>query len=91
MTQPKPLLIPWLQTQIDSGKYPGVQWTNTEQTEFSVPWKHALRQDSSDTDVLIFKVTLGQEPHMRVMHHVLKMLYPVAVIFHHVVNLYLLT
>ncbi|XP_060951155.1 interferon regulatory factor 3 [Limanda limanda] len=55
MSQQKPLLIPWLQTQIDSGSYPGVQWTNPEQTEFSVPWKHKLRQDSSDSDVLIFK------------------------------------
>ncbi|XP_041830500.1 interferon regulatory factor 3 isoform X2 [Melanotaenia boesemani] len=55
MAHPKPLLIPWLRSQIDSGRYPGVQWTNPEQTQFSVPWKHALRQDSSDTDVLIFK------------------------------------
>ncbi|XP_069373543.1 interferon regulatory factor 3 [Paralichthys olivaceus] len=55
MSHSKPLLIPWLRTQIDSGRYPGVQWTNPEQTEFSVPWKHALRQDSSDTDILIFK------------------------------------
>lgn len=55
MSQPKPLLIPWLRSNIDSGRYPGVQWTNPERTEFCIPWKHALRQDSSDTDVLIFK------------------------------------
>ncbi|XP_069011785.1 interferon regulatory factor 3 [Embiotoca jacksoni] len=55
MSNPKPLLIPWLRERIDSGRYPGVLWTNPEQTEFSIPWKHALRQDSSDTDVLIFK------------------------------------
>ncbi|XP_018533852.1 interferon regulatory factor 3 isoform X2 [Lates calcarifer] len=55
MSHSKPLLIPWLRAQIDSGKYPGVQWTNPERTEFSIPWKHALRQDSSDTDILIFK------------------------------------
>nr|AHX37215.1 interferon regulatory factor 3 [Oplegnathus fasciatus] len=55
MSHSKPLLIPWLWGQIDSGKYPGVQWTNPERTEFSIPWKHALRQDSSDTDILIFK------------------------------------
>ncbi|XP_017273961.1 interferon regulatory factor 3 isoform X2 [Kryptolebias marmoratus] len=55
MAHPKPLLIPWLREQIDSCKYPGVQWTNPEQTEFCIPWKHALRQDSSNTDVLIFK------------------------------------
>ncbi|XP_030255978.1 interferon regulatory factor 3 [Sparus aurata] len=55
MSHSKPLLIPWLRARIDSGKYPGVQWTNPERTEFSIPWKHALRQDSSDTDILIFK------------------------------------
>ncbi|XP_054454495.1 interferon regulatory factor 3 [Anoplopoma fimbria] len=55
MSHSKPLLIPWLRTKIDSGKYPGVLWTNLERTQFSIPWKHALRQDSSNTDILIFK------------------------------------
>ncbi|KAL6095114.1 irf3 [Pungitius sinensis] len=55
MSHSKPLLIPWLRAEIDSGRYPGVTWTNPERTEFSVPWKHALRQDSCNTDTLIFK------------------------------------
>ncbi|XP_044035778.1 interferon regulatory factor 3 isoform X2 [Siniperca chuatsi] len=55
MSHSKPLLIPWLRDQIDSGRYPGVHWTNPVRIEFSIPWKHALRQDSSDTDILIFK------------------------------------
>ncbi|XP_071319436.1 interferon regulatory factor 3 isoform X1 [Trachinotus anak] len=55
MSHSKPLLIPWLRSQIDSSRYPGVTWTNQERTEFSIPWKHALRQDSSNTDILIFK------------------------------------
>ncbi|KAK7919678.1 hypothetical protein WMY93_010962 [Mugilogobius chulae] len=55
MAHSKPLLMPWLRAQIDSQQYPGVAWTNAECTEFSIPWKHALRQDSSDTDILIFK------------------------------------
>ncbi|XP_070707870.1 interferon regulatory factor 3 isoform X2 [Pempheris klunzingeri] len=55
MSHSKPLLIPWLQERIDSSRYPGVQWVNPERTEFSIPWKHALRQDSSNTDILIFK------------------------------------
>ncbi|CAN9509086.1 unnamed protein product [Ophioblennius macclurei] len=55
MAHQKPLLIPWLRMQIDSNKFPGVQWTNAEKTDFSIPWKHGLRQDGSDTDVLIFK------------------------------------
>lgn len=58
MSHSKPLLIPWLRAHIDSGKYPGVQWTDLERTEFTIPWKHALRQDSSDADVLIFKVII---------------------------------
>lgn len=56
MAQPKPLFIPWLKQQIDSGRYPGVQWVNQERTKFSIPWKHALRQDSNSDDILIFKV-----------------------------------
>lgn len=59
MAVSKPLLIPWLREQIDSGCYPGVNWTNEEQTEFCIPWKHALRQDSNSEDVLIFKVNLA--------------------------------
>ncbi|XP_054913981.1 interferon regulatory factor 3 [Poeciliopsis prolifica] len=55
MAHSKPLLIPWLKSSIDSERYPGVHWTNPEQTEFCIPWKHALRQDSSNEDVLIFK------------------------------------
>ncbi|XP_042363690.1 interferon regulatory factor 3 isoform X2 [Plectropomus leopardus] len=55
MSHSRPLLIPWLRAQIDSERYPGVHWTNPERTEFCVPWKHALRQDSSDVDILIFK------------------------------------
>lgn len=55
MAQPKPLLVPWLCQQIQSGSYPGVCWTNKGQRQFSIPWKHALRQDSNSADVLIFK------------------------------------
>ncbi|KAK2865998.1 hypothetical protein Q7C36_002054 [Tachysurus vachellii] len=55
MAQPKPLFIPWLKQQIDSGRYPGVQWVNQECTKFSIPWKHALRQDSNSDDILIFR------------------------------------
>ncbi|KAM9336463.1 interferon regulatory factor 3 [Symphorus nematophorus] len=55
MSHSKPLLIPWLRARIDSEKFPGVEWTNLERTEFSIPWKHGLRTDSTDTDILIFK------------------------------------
>ncbi|XP_059387717.1 interferon regulatory factor 3-like [Carassius carassius] len=55
MAQTKPLFVPWLCEQIQSGGYPGVCWINKEQGQFSIPWKHALRQDSNSDDVLIFK------------------------------------
>ncbi|XP_059386412.1 interferon regulatory factor 3 [Carassius carassius] len=55
MAQPKPLFMPWLNEQIQSGRYPGVCWINKEQRQFSIPWKHASRQDSNSDDVLIFK------------------------------------
>ncbi|XP_016145450.1 interferon regulatory factor 3-like [Sinocyclocheilus grahami] len=55
MAQAKPLFVPWLCEQIQSGRYPGVCWTHKEQRQFSIPWKHALRQDSNSDDVLIFK------------------------------------
>ncbi|MBN3316053.1 IRF3 factor, partial [Atractosteus spatula] len=51
----RPLILPWLVEQIDSRRYPGVCWTNQERTEFCIPWKHGLRQDSSEHDTLIFK------------------------------------
>ncbi|XP_058263093.1 interferon regulatory factor 3 [Hemibagrus wyckioides] len=55
MAQPKPLFIPWLKQQIDCGQYPGVHWVDQECTQFSIPWKHALRQDSNSDDILIFR------------------------------------
>ncbi|XP_041093472.1 interferon regulatory factor 3-like [Polyodon spathula] len=50
MASPKPLIMPWLVTQIDSGRYPGLCWTNEERTEFRIPWKHGLRQDLCPED-----------------------------------------
>ncbi|KAK1794341.1 hypothetical protein P4O66_011221 [Electrophorus voltai] len=55
MAQSKPLFIPWLRQQIDSGRFPGVHWVNQDHTLFCIPWKHALRQDANSDDVLIFK------------------------------------
>lgn len=55
MAQTKPLFVPWLYQQIQSGSYPGVSWTNQDLQQFSIPWKHALRQDANSDDVLIFK------------------------------------
>ncbi|XP_040183443.1 interferon regulatory factor 3-like isoform X2 [Rana temporaria] len=51
----KPRIIPWLEEQINSQSYPGLQWTNLEQTQFQIPWKHWLRQDKCEDDVKIFE------------------------------------
>ncbi|XP_018424622.1 PREDICTED: interferon regulatory factor 3-like [Nanorana parkeri] len=55
MSYLKPRIIPWLEQQITSQKYPGLKWTNPERTLFQIPWKHGLRQDRSEDDVKIFE------------------------------------
>lgn len=55
MSFQKPRIIPWLEEQINSQRYPGLRWTNSEQTQFEIPWKHGLRQDKCEDDVKIFE------------------------------------
>ncbi|XP_030629793.1 interferon regulatory factor 9 [Chanos chanos] len=46
----------WMVEQVNSGKYPGLIWDNTEKTMFRIPWKHAGKQDfRSEEDAAIFK------------------------------------
>ncbi|XP_077313303.1 interferon regulatory factor 3-like isoform X2 [Lithobates pipiens] len=55
MSFQKPRIIPWLEEQINSQRYPGLKWRNLEQTLFEIPWKHGLRQDKCEDDVKIFE------------------------------------
>uniref|UniRef100_A0A673KTW6 Interferon regulatory factor 8-like n=1 Tax=Sinocyclocheilus rhinocerous TaxID=307959 RepID=A0A673KTW6_9TELE len=46
----------WIVEQVNSGKYHGLVWDNTEKTMFRIPWKHAGKQDfRSEEDAAIFK------------------------------------
>ncbi|KAG8567729.1 hypothetical protein GDO81_013755 [Engystomops pustulosus] len=55
MSSQKPLIVPWLISQIDSKVYPRLEWVNSEQTKFRVPWKDVRRQDWSSDDIKIFE------------------------------------
>uniref|UniRef100_A0A3Q4BS01 IRF tryptophan pentad repeat domain-containing protein n=1 Tax=Mola mola TaxID=94237 RepID=A0A3Q4BS01_MOLML len=46
----------WLIDQIDSRRYPGLIWENTEKSIFRIPWKHAGKQDyNREEDAALFK------------------------------------
>ncbi|CAL8350830.1 unnamed protein product [Merluccius merluccius] len=49
-------LRPWLQEQIESGKYPGVTWLDQSAGIFQIPWRHAARHGwSIDQDATLFR------------------------------------
>ncbi|XP_036087713.1 interferon regulatory factor 3 isoform X3 [Rousettus aegyptiacus] len=55
MATPKPRILPWLVSQLDSGKLEGVAWLNESHTRFRIPWKHGLRHDAQQQDFGIFQ------------------------------------
>ncbi|XP_067092027.1 interferon regulatory factor 1a isoform X1 [Osmerus mordax] len=49
-------LRPWLEQQIQSGRYPGVSWLDQSTGVFQIPWKHAARHGwSIDRDASLFR------------------------------------
>ncbi|XP_054246701.1 interferon regulatory factor 7 [Indicator indicator] len=46
---------PWLLAAVESGKYPGLCWTDRSRRCFRVPWKHNARRDVTSSDVEVFK------------------------------------
>ncbi|MGH0117444.1 UNVERIFIED_CONTAM: hypothetical protein FKN15_078138 [Acipenser sinensis] len=45
----------WLVEQINSGRYPGLGWTNEALKQFRIPWKYDDWKDLTPEDTMIFK------------------------------------
>ena len=58
MSKSKQRLRPWMEDQLNSGQFPGVEWIDRENKIFKLPWKHYGRQDRKESDGLIFMVGL---------------------------------
>lgn len=46
----------WIIQQVNSGKFPGLEWVNKEKTKFKVPWRHAKKKGyNRERDAALFK------------------------------------
>ena len=50
------LLRPWLESMIESGLVPGLEWIDEEKTMFKVPWKHRSKKTWSMKHSSVFLV-----------------------------------
>ncbi|XP_060096485.1 interferon regulatory factor 1 [Heteronotia binoei] len=56
MPQARMRMRPWLETQIDSNKIPGLVWINKEEKLFQIPWKHAAKHGwDLERDACLFR------------------------------------
>ncbi|KAK1164682.1 interferon regulatory factor 1-like [Acipenser oxyrinchus oxyrinchus] len=56
MYQGRLRLRPWLEEQIRSNKYPGLEWVDEKSGMFQIPWKHAARQSwNIEKDASLFR------------------------------------
>ena len=47
---------PWLESRINSGEIPGLEWVDQTQMIFKVPWKNVANRGWREDDSQIFKV-----------------------------------
>jgi len=52
------LLRPWLESMIEDGNLPGLEWLDAEKTMFKVPWKHRSKKTWSLRHSSVFLVSL---------------------------------
>lgn len=52
-------LRPWLEAKINGGTIPGLEWVDAEKTMFTIPWKHAGKQDWTPDQSVLFMVRMN--------------------------------